>query len=40
MRSSLDDCAHPHNTTVRHRVEEYIRQKVSAFFARKSLPFN
>jgi len=38
MRSTLDDCAHPHNTNERHRVEEYIRQKVSTFFARKSSP--
>jgi hypothetical protein len=37
MRSSLDDCAHPHNTNERHRVEEYMRHKVSALFARKSL---
>ena len=38
MRSTLDDCAHPHNTNERHRVEEYIRQKVSTFFARQSSP--
>ena len=40
MRSSLDDCAHPHNTNERHRVEKYIRQKVSTFFARKSSPLH
>gem|GEM_PF-5430119 len=40
MRSSLDDCAHPHNTHERQRVEAYIRHKVSALFARKSSPFN
>ena len=40
MRSSLDDCAHPHNTTVRHRVEAYIRHKVSALFIRKSSPLH
>ena len=40
MRSSLDDCANPHNTHERHRVGEYIRQKVSALFARKSSPLN
>lgn len=40
MRSSLDDCANPHNTHERHRVEAYIRQKVSTLFARKSSPFN
>jgi len=40
MSSSLNECAHPHNTTVRHRVEAYIRHKVSAFFARKSVPCN
>lgn len=40
MRSSLAGCANPHNTAERQRVEEYIRQKVSVLFARKSLPFN
>ena len=30
MTSSLDACAHPHNTNERHRVEHYIRHKVSA----------
>jgi hypothetical protein len=30
MTSSLADGAHPHNTHERHRVEHYIRQKVSA----------
>ena len=40
MRSSLDACANPHNTNERHRVEEYIRHKVSALFARKSSPLH
>ena len=40
MRSSLEDCAHPHNTTVRHCVEAYIRHKVSALFVRKSSPLH
>ena len=40
MRSSLDDCANPHNTHERHRVEAYIRHKVSALFARKNSPLH
>src|SRR6266446_9214670 len=30
MTSSLDECAHPRNRHERRRVEQYIRQKVSA----------
>jgi hypothetical protein len=34
MTSSLDECADPRNTNVRHHVEQYIRQKVSALLQR------
>jgi hypothetical protein len=40
MTSSLDECAHPYNSSERQRVEQYIRQKVSVLFAHKSSPFN
>jgi hypothetical protein len=34
MTSSLDECADPRNINERHRVEQYIRQKISAFLQR------